>query len=156
MATEEPSIIAGHSMLCPYNVLRRIFGQARSGDDYAGEAAEVGVAGYELGAADAGGGIDDGVHGGEAMVEAGGGGGQGDGFVEGHNFLVHGLRDEAVGDGLAAELGELFVNLVEDHRGDQYGCFRFDVLAECCGFGILGEIFEPAGRINDEKFRSAA
>ena len=90
------------------------------------------------------------------MVEAGGGGGEGDGFVEGHDFLVHGLRDEAVGDGLAAELGQLFVNLVENNRGDQYACFRFDVVTEGGGFGILGEIFEPAGRIHDEEFRSAA
>ena len=116
----------------------------------------MGVAGYELGVADSGGGVDYCAHGGEAVVEAGGGGSEGDGLVEGHDFLVHGLGDEAVGDGLAAEFGELFVDLVEDNRGDQYGCLRLDVMAKGGGFGILGEIFEPAGRIHDEEFRSAA
>lgn len=116
----------------------------------------MGVAGYELGVADAGGGVDDGVHGGEAMVEADGGSGEGDGFVEGNDFLVHDLRDEAVGDGLAAKLRELLVNLEENYGGDQYACFRLKVVTESGSFRILREIFEPAGRIHDEEFRSAA
>ncbi len=78
----------------------------------------MGIACYELGVADSGGGVDDGVHGGEAMVEAGCGGSESNGLIERDNFLVHGLGDEAVGDGLAAEFGELFVDLVEDNRGN--------------------------------------
>ncbi len=51
-------------------------------DDDAGEAAEVGVGGDELGLEDARRGVNDGVGAGEAMVEADIGGGERDGFVE--------------------------------------------------------------------------
>jgi len=130
--------------------------EARSRNDDAGEAAEVGVAGHELRVADARGGIDDGVHSREAVVEAGGGGGQGDRLVEWNDFLMHGLRDEAVGHGLTSKLGELFVDLVEHDRGNEHGRFRFDVVPEGGGLRILGEVFEPAGRVHDEEIRSAA
>lgn len=69
---------------------------------------------------------------------------------------MHRLRDEAVGHRLAAKFGEMFVNFVEHDRGNEHGRFRFDVMTEGCRFGIFGEIFEPAGRVDDEKIRSAA
>jgi len=104
------------------------------GDDDAGEAAEFCIGGDELGVMSAGGGVEDGVGHGEAVVEAGVGGGEGRHFVERYDAAVERLREEAVGERLAAMASELAVDLVDDERGDDDGGFVLEIVAERGGF----------------------
>ena len=85
-----------------------------SGNNNTGQAAEVGVGGDELGVADAGGGVDDGVRSAKAMVEAEVGGGQRHGLVERDHAAEQRLGREAVGQRAPAMLGEVPIDLIED------------------------------------------
>ncbi|HXO92731.1 MAG TPA: hypothetical protein VN825_01260 [Candidatus Acidoferrum sp.] len=100
------------------------------GDDDGGEAAEFRVGGDELGVVGAGGGVEKGVGHGEAVIEAGVGGGESGHFVERDDAAVERLREEAIGERLAAVPGELTVDLVDDERGDDDGSLVLQVVSE--------------------------
>jgi len=115
----------------------------------------MGVGGDELRLADARGRVDDCVGGREAVIEAGVGGCERDGFVERNNAAMEGLRDEAVGDGAAALPGEVTVDLVEDERGYDHRSFALKIVAERGGLRIFRQILEPPGGIDQIGFRTA-
>lgn len=98
----------------------------------------MGVGGDELGVEDTGGGVDDGVIAGEAVVERGVGGGEGDGFVERHDTAQQRLGGKAVGEGAAAMLGKVAIDLEDDNRRDDDRGFPFEVMPEGCCLGIFG------------------
>jgi hypothetical protein len=114
------------------------------GDDDGWEAAEFCVGGDELGVVGASGGVEEGVGHGEAVIEAGVGGGESGHFVERDDAAVESLRQEAIGERLATVAGELAVDLVDDERGNNDGSLVLQVMGEQWGFGVFGEIFEPA------------
>src|ERR1700690_1809843 len=122
-------------------------------DYYAGEAAEFCVGGDELGLVGAGGGVEEGVGHGEAVVEAGIGGGECGHFVEGDDAAVESLREKAIGERFAAMAGKLAIDLVDDERRDDDRGLVLKVVAESGSFGILGEVFEPAGGIDEIELR---
>jgi len=115
----------------------------------------VGVGGDQLGLVDAGGGVDYGVRGGEAMLEAGVGGGQGDGLIQGDDAAQEHLGREPVGQGSAAMLGQVFVDLEDDHCGDEHGGIALEVTREGRRLGVFRQVLEPARGIDEIKFRTA-
>jgi hypothetical protein len=113
--------ITGHS-----STLQRL----ELGDDDGGEASEFCVVGDELGVVCAGCGVEKGVGHGEAVVEADVGGGESGHLVESDDAAVESLREEAIGEGLAAVAGELTIDLVDDERGDDDGSLVLQVVSE--------------------------
>jgi hypothetical protein len=122
----------------------QLHGPNRLRDDDGGEAAEFCVGGDELGVVGEGCGVEKGVGHGEAVIEAGIGGGESGHFVERDDAAVESLREEAIGERLAAVAGELTVDLVDDERGDDDGSLVLQVVSEQRRFRVFGEIFEPA------------
>ena len=83
-----------------------------------------------MGVVGAGGGVEKGVGHGEAVIEAGVGGGESGHFVVGDDAAVKRLRQEAIGEGLASVAGELAIDLVDDERGDDDGRLVLQVVGE--------------------------
>jgi len=92
----------------------------------------------------AGGGVEKGVGHGEAVIEAGVGGGESGHFIEWNDAAVERLREKAISERLATVAGELTVDLVDDKRGNDDGGLVLQVVGEQGGFRVFGEIFEPA------------
>jgi len=118
--------------------------QVELGDDDCWEATEFCVGGDELGVVGAGGGVEESVAHGEAVVEAGVGGGESGHFVERDDAAVERLREEAISERLATVAGELTVDLVNHERGDDDGSLVLEIVGEQRGFRVFGKIFEPA------------
>ena len=78
----------------------------------------------------AGGGVEKGVGHGEAVIEAGVGGSESGHFVEGDYAAVERLRQEAIGERLAAVARELAIDLLDDERGDDDGRLVLEVMGE--------------------------
>lgn len=115
----------------------------------------MGVRGDELGLADSRGGIDDGVRAGETMVEAHVGRRERDGFVQRDDLAEERLGGEPVRQLPAAMLREVPINLKDDHRRDQDRGFAFEVMSKGRRLGVFGQVFEPAGGVNEVEFRTA-
>ena len=81
---------------------------------------------------------------GEAVIEAGVGGGESGHFVERDDAAVECLREKTIGERLATVAGELAVDLVDHEGGDDDGSLVLQVVGEQWGLGVFGEIFEPA------------
>ena len=150
-----PSICAGRSMLRPYDTYGYGSREDKLRNDDAGEAAEMGVRGDELGLADAGRGVDDGVGAVEAMVEAHVRGCEGDGLVQRDDFAEKCLGGEPVRERPAAMLREVPVDFEDDHRRDEDRGFAFEVMAKGRRLRVFGQVFEPAGGVNKVEFRTA-
>ena len=65
------------------------------------------------------------------------------------------LRSEAVRKRTAAMLREMAINLVDDHRRDDDRRFALEIVPEGRCLGIFGQVFEPAGGVNEVEVRSA-
>src|ERR1700685_2560271 len=89
------------------------------------------------------------------MVEAGVGGSQGDGLVERDDAAKKRLRSEAVRKRTPAMLREMTIDLVDDHRRDDDRRFALEIMPESRCLGIFGQVFEPAGGVDEVKIRSA-
>ena len=90
-----------------------------------------------MGVVGAGGGVEEGVGHGEAVIEAGVGGGESGHFVERDDAAVECLREETIGERLAAMAGELAVDLVDDERGNDDGGFVLQIVGEQWGLGVF-------------------
>jgi hypothetical protein len=97
-----------------------------------------------LGVVGAGCGVEESVGHGEAVIEAGIGGGESGHFVERDDAAVERLRQEAIGERLAAVAGELAIDLIDDEGGNDDGGLVLQVVGEQWGFRVFGKIFEPA------------
>jgi hypothetical protein len=92
----------------------------------------------------AGGGVEECVGHGEAVIEAGVGGGESGHFIERDDAAVECLRQEAIGERLATVAGELAVDFVDDEGRDDDGRLVLEIVGEQWGLRIFGKIFEPA------------
>lgn len=115
----------------------------------------MGVGGDELGLADARGGVDDGVGATEAMVEADVGRRESDRLIERNDFAEERLRGEAIRERATAVLGEVPIDLIDDHGRNQNRGFAFEVMAERGCLRVFGQVFEPACGVNEVDFRTA-
>ena len=91
----------------------------------------------------AGGGVEEGVGHGEAVIEADVGGGESRHFIERDDAAVERLREKAISERLATVAGELAVDLVDDERGNDDGSLVLQVVGEQWGLRVFGKIFEP-------------
>jgi hypothetical protein len=89
------------------------------------------------------------------MVEADVGSRKGDGFVQRYHFAQDRLGGEPVSQGSPAMFCEMTVDLKENYRRDQDRHFAFKVMAKSGRLGVFGQVFKPAGGVNDVEFRSA-
>ena len=86
-----------------------------------------------MGVVGARGGVEECVGHGEAVIEAGVGGGESGHLVERDDAAVKRLRKKTIGERLAAVTGELAVDFVDDERRDDDGGFILKIVGERWG-----------------------
>ena len=120
----------------------------------AGKAAEMIVAGYNVGVARLRGGVDDGVGHRQMNIDAHAGGGKCKYLVERYKNISQGVRTEAISDRLATIQQKLFVDFVHNNGGHDERGFSLNVGRKARRVYVGGDVLEPAGRIDDDVFRS--